>query len=630
MLSYGKRLACLLVGGAIYPAVFLLSALIQYRGTVFPPGIDQPLKARIYQTIVITGLILIRRRDGEGFPSVKGNIPPPEALQLGEMSGPVTSNSYERVLRHVAKEGDATVVAVGYGLAPENLYPSQYIECLKAVVYLMKHSEDYGVDSSRIIISGDSCGANFATRICQLLVDRRDLPKVHAQVLIYPGLQGLDFSLPSYQQNCRSPLMWKKLIAYLCCRYLNKSTSFVNEILKSSHVPKATRLKYQKWLNANNIPEQFKVRGYREQDHTLSSFNPQFHKEMKEMLSETFSPLLAEDAVVCKLPQTFLLTCEFDVLRDDGLLYMKRLIDNGVPVTWSHVENGMHGIMPLFGYGILSFPSAKRTVHDVTDFIRRLREPCNYADQGTASLRPPGGKQSAPRGSFGVSWEGAQFDPPRGKGSSDQQCPFSLYPLLAWLPCPPKWHIKAQHLRSSARGRAGREVWSEGAPPRPRSPRPSATVAAAVLPPSVCSRRPDGFPQALLALAGAGLPRKYILTHCEEARHQHLVSQYDDQYNRHGHNPQLPPLRKWHRHKLAWTPEKSDYPLVEPPTNYGLVEHLMKAWHRKETEVAQTVYHSSYPKPPASAYAPRQRPDTRRILEQSRQQWLPRSLDAPA
>ncbi|XP_039223095.1 arylacetamide deacetylase-like 3 [Crotalus tigris] len=284
----------------------------------------------------------------------------------------VNFDSYERVLRHVAKEGDATVVAVGYGLAPENLYPSQYIECLKAVVYLMKHLEDYGVDSSRIIISGDSCGANFATRICQLLVDRRDLPKVHAQVLIYPGLQGLDFSLPSYQQNCRSPLMWKKLIAYLCCRYLNKSTSFVNEILKSSHVPKATQLKYQKWLNANNIPEQFKVRGYREQDHTLSSFNPQFHKEMKEMLSETFSPLLAEDAVVCKLPQTFLLTCEFDVLRDDGLLYMKRLIDNGVPVTWSHVENGMHGIMPLFGYGILSFPSAKRIVHDVTDFIRRL------------------------------------------------------------------------------------------------------------------------------------------------------------------------------------------------------------------------------------------------------------------
>ncbi|KAM3834191.1 arylacetamide deacetylase-like 4 [Vipera latastei] len=411
MVSYGKRMACLLVGGAVYPAVFLLSVLIQYRGTVFPPGIDQPLKARFCQTMFITGLILGIFLEELGLCSAldllrfwTNGVPPCRDPSLviqnqifdgvpvriySSRTAPTMKRKavlyfhggagvlgsvdfYERILRHVAKEGDATVVAVGYGLGPENPYPNQYSECLTAAVYLMKHSEDYGVDSSRIIISGDSCGANFATRICQLLVDRRDLPKVHAQVLIYPGLQGLDLSLPSYQQNCRSPILWKKLVAYFCCRYLNKSTSFVNEIMKSSYVPKATRLKYQKWLNAKNIPEQFKVRGYREQDHALSNFNPQVHEEMKEMLSETFSPLLAEDAVVCKLPQTFLLTCEFDVLRDDGLLYMKRLMDNGVPVTWSHVENGMHGVMVLFGYGILSFPSAKRIVRDVTDFIRRL------------------------------------------------------------------------------------------------------------------------------------------------------------------------------------------------------------------------------------------------------------------
>lgn len=56
----------------------------------------------------------------------------------------------------------------------------------------------------------------------------------------------------------------------------------------------------------------------------------------------------------------------------------------------------------------------------------------------------------------------------------------------------------------------------------------------------------------------------------------------------------------------------------------------MKTWHGKEPEVGKSIYHSSYPKPLASAYAPRQRPDTRRILEQSRKQWLLRSLDAPA
>ncbi|XP_063173457.1 cilia- and flagella-associated protein 107 [Candoia aspera] len=126
-----------------------------------------------------------------------------------------------------------------------------------------------------------------------------------------------------------------------------------------------------------------------------------------------------------------------------------------------------------------------------------------------------------------------------------------------------------------------------------------------------------------------GLPRKYILTHPEQAKHHHLVSQYDDQYNRRGYNPRLPPLRKWHGHKMAWSPEKSDCPPVEPPTNYGLLEHLMKKWCHKEPAVMSSTYDVSYQKPPTSAYIPRQRPDTKRILE-SRKQWLPRSLDVPA
>uniref|UniRef100_A0A8D2LNX3 Chromosome 1 open reading frame 158 n=1 Tax=Varanus komodoensis TaxID=61221 RepID=A0A8D2LNX3_VARKO len=101
-----------------------------------------------------------------------------------------------------------------------------------------------------------------------------------------------------------------------------------------------------------------------------------------------------------------------------------------------------------------------------------------------------------------------------------------------------------------------------------------------------------------------GLPRKYVLTHHEEASHQNLVSQYDDQYNRHGYNPCLPPLRKWNGHKMAWVPEKTDYPLVEPPTNYGLFEHLVKKWTQKEPGVMNSVYTLSYNEPPASPIIP--------------------------
>lgn len=259
-----------------------------------------------------------------------------------------------------------------YGLGPENPYPNQYIECLKAAVFLMKHAEDYGVDSSRIIISGDSFGGAVAARICQLLVDRSDLPKVHAQVLIYPVLQGIDLSLPSYQQNHQCPFLWRKLVPFFCCCFFNKPTSFVDGILKNSHVPEATRLKYQKWVSADHIPEQFKARGYTPPDPSSSHFNPQLHEEMKVLLTESCSPLLAEDAVISKLPQTFLLTCEFDVLRDDGLLYVRRLKDNRVPVTWSHVEKGMHGIILFYGYRILSFSLTNRIVHDLADFIQHL------------------------------------------------------------------------------------------------------------------------------------------------------------------------------------------------------------------------------------------------------------------
>ncbi|XP_061457512.1 arylacetamide deacetylase-like 3 isoform X2 [Rhineura floridana] len=276
------------------------------------------------------------------------------------------------MLRHIAKECDLVVVAVSYGLGPENPYPNQYAECLKAAVHFMKKAEDYQVEASRIIIGGDSCGANFATQICQLLGDRKDLPRVHAQMLIYPGLQGMDFYLPSYQQNSKVAFLWRKLVIFFSCIYLNKKVSLVNDVLEGCHVPEAIRLKYQKWVNADLIPEKFKVRGYKPQDPALRKFKPKVYEEMKQMLEVTFSPLFAEDAVICKLPHTCILTCEFDVLRDDGLLYKKRLEDNGVPVKWIHVENGIHGIVLFFGYGVLSFPSAGRIVNDLAEWVTCL------------------------------------------------------------------------------------------------------------------------------------------------------------------------------------------------------------------------------------------------------------------
>ncbi|NXF05293.1 ADCL3 protein, partial [Smithornis capensis] len=247
--------------------------------------------------------------------------------------------SYERICRYIARNSDSVVVSVGYHLSPEHKYPAQTLECLTATVHFLQTADTYGVDPTRIIICGDSAGGTYTTSVCQELVHRTDIPKVRAQVLIYPFLQALSFNLPSHQKNASMALLSLDRTVDAVLKYLDKDCSLKEPILAGSHVPESMTLKYRKWLNPDLIPEVFKL-GYKPPP--PASFLPRVHEEVKEMFATRFSPLLAEDAVVCHLPDTCIVTCEHDVLRDEGLLYKKRLEDNNVRVTWHHMEKGFH------------------------------------------------------------------------------------------------------------------------------------------------------------------------------------------------------------------------------------------------------------------------------------------------
>ena len=52
------------------------------------------------------------------------------------------------------------------------------------------------------------------------------------------------------------------------------------------------------------------------------------------------------------LPTTYIATAEHDPLRDDGMLYAKRLKDSGVNVTLKNYMDGFHGILAFFQYPI--------------------------------------------------------------------------------------------------------------------------------------------------------------------------------------------------------------------------------------------------------------------------------------
>ncbi|XP_041621022.1 uncharacterized protein C1orf158 homolog isoform X1 [Vulpes lagopus] len=103
-----------------------------------------------------------------------------------------------------------------------------------------------------------------------------------------------------------------------------------------------------------------------------------------------------------------------------------------------------------------------------------------------------------------------------------------------------------------------------------------------------------------------GLPHRLLLAgHQEPCRH-HLISTYDDHYNRRSHNPALPARRTWNRHQLLWLPERSDFPLLAPPTNYGLYEQLKQRWLAPKAAPRESIYTSSYPSPPVCAMSRRE------------------------
>ncbi|XP_025053871.1 arylacetamide deacetylase-like 4 [Alligator sinensis] len=279
-------------------------------------------------------------------------------------------DTHDNVCRYIARESEAVVASVEYRLAPENKPPAQYEDCLTAAIHFMRNSEDYTVDPTRIITAGDSAGAYLAAIVTQTLSSSPNLPKLRAQVLMCPFVQGLDFNLPSYQQYCRIPILSREEVAFFALQWLKGDTSMLKPALEGAHIPPEIRLKYRKWLSPDNIPKEFKVKGYK--PHFPTEYREDIYKQIKQLCDPVAAPLIADDAIVCQLPETFLMTCEYDVLRDDGLLYKKRLEDCGVPVTWYHGENAFHGIINLFDSGMLTFPAGKKALDNIVSFLRGL------------------------------------------------------------------------------------------------------------------------------------------------------------------------------------------------------------------------------------------------------------------
>lgn len=112
----------------------------------------------------------------------------------------------EYALWQDAKTYGTIVFAVDYRIAPENKFPAAVNDSYNAFKWIAAHGAEFGGDTSRIVLTGNSAGANLVAVITQKAKEECISSKIKLQVL--NGLpvdcrpQYLETSV-SYQENAK-------------------------------------------------------------------------------------------------------------------------------------------------------------------------------------------------------------------------------------------------------------------------------------------------------------------------------------------------------------------------------------------------------------------------------------------
>uniref|UniRef100_A0A8C9ZZY6 Neutral cholesterol ester hydrolase 1 n=1 Tax=Sander lucioperca TaxID=283035 RepID=A0A8C9ZZY6_SANLU len=265
---------------------------------------------------------------------------------LGSSRKLIGMSPYDLLARTIVTKLDAVVLSVEYRLAPAHHFPVPYEDVYHVVKHFLQKGvlARYSVDPGRIAVSGDSAGGNLAAAVSHNISTSSFFPL--AQALIYPVLQALDLNTPSYQQNQDMPILPRTLMVRFWSEYFTSDKALFRAMMANTHNnPESSRLlKFVNW--SAFLPETY----HRKYNYSAPAVVQGVGGEAvgMDVPSRSFadpraSPLLVPDSALRSLPKAYVLTCEYDVLRDDGIMYVTRLRAAGVEVTHEHYDTGFHG-----------------------------------------------------------------------------------------------------------------------------------------------------------------------------------------------------------------------------------------------------------------------------------------------
>ncbi len=193
-------------------------------------------------------------------------------------------DTHDGLCRELADVASSVVISVHYRRAPEHRFPAAVDDAFAATVWTHERAGALQVDPERIVVAGDSAGGNLAAVVALMARDRGG-PALAFQVLIYP-ITDSDFTRPSYNENAE---------------------------------------------------------GYGLTRAGMQWFFEQYVSSPEDASHPYLSPYRAED--LSRLPPAYILSAEYDPLRDEAEAYAERLQQSGVQVACERFDGMHHGFI---------------------------------------------------------------------------------------------------------------------------------------------------------------------------------------------------------------------------------------------------------------------------------------------
>ena len=208
----------------------------------------------------------------------------------GFVLGTIDSLVNDAKCAHICRAAECAVATVEYRLAPEHRFPTAAEDCYTALRWTVANAERLGIDPTRVAVGGESAGGNLAAAVALMARDHGG-PSLALQLLEVP----------------------------------------VTDISAGAENHPSVRLYGE---------------GYGLDRADMDFYANEYLADPTDGSSPYASPLLADD--LTGVAPAHVITAEYDVLRDSGEAYARRLAEAGVETTLHRMLGHNHGSSVLW------------------------------------------------------------------------------------------------------------------------------------------------------------------------------------------------------------------------------------------------------------------------------------------